>query len=99
MPEEGVSRWSPPTKPVCDLLAYHKPQSLPALPASATGLHPPVLLSTWLQALASSSSQNRAPGAAPQQGLGPAPEALPWAAFPDLTRSERPLQVSHRRMV
>ena len=90
MPEDGVSRWSPPTKPVCDPLAYHKPQSLPALPASAAGLHPPALLPTWLQALASASSQNRAPGAAPQQGLGPAQEALPWAALPDLTLQRGP---------
>ena len=99
MPEDGVSRWNPPTKPVHSPLAYHKPQSLPALPASATGLHPLALLSAWLQALASASPQNRAPGAAPQQGLGPAQETLPWAALPDLTRSERPLQPSHPRMV
>ena len=99
MPEDGVSRWYPPTKPVCNPLAYHKPPSLPALPASAAGLRPLARLSAWLQALASLSPQNRAPGTAPEQGRGPAQEALPWAALPDLTHSERPLQPSHPRMV
>ena len=71
MPEDGVSRWNPPTAPVCDPLTHHNRQSLPALPTSAARLRPLALWSTRLQALASAGPQNRAPGTASEQGLTP----------------------------